>query len=178
MKNTPSYIDVVLSSYSHTTRDNAMPSTVELKGLADVSNMLSEVAPKAAKSYISKCAKPATQVVLDAMKETVPVGVGILEELLVSKSHWEQDGATERLVVEIGPTKQAYWGMFQEFGTSKLEGKHWMGNAFEGCKEEVLEVFMEGIHDLTARLIARDMSEAIIEDEENYPKLPARKRTK
>jgi len=139
---------------------------VGLKGFEDVSRMLTEVTPKAAKAYLVKCAKPAAQVVIDAMANTVPVGIGILEEQLVAKTRWSSDFGGETLEIEIGPTKHAFWGMFQEFGTSKMPGKHWMSRAWSGCKDEVLNVFVDNIRELTSRLIKRDMSEATLENDE------------
>jgi len=133
---------------------------IDLKGFEDISTMLSDVAPKAAKSMMVKAAKPAAEVVIAAMADTVPVGVGILEEQLVYKNKWSSDVGGEVLNTNIGPTKSAFWGMFQEFGTSKMEGKHWMARAWEGCKDEVLEVYAQGFREL-------NQTEAALEDDAN-----------
>jgi len=77
---------------------------VHIDGLAELSNLLTELTPKAAKRYLSRCAEPAAQVVLDAMAETVPVGVGILEEELGWQKHWGTDGDETTMEIEIGDT--------------------------------------------------------------------------
>jgi hypothetical protein len=115
---------------------------ITIEGLADLSNMLTELTPKAAKRYLSRCAEPAAQVVLDAMAETVPVGVGILEEELGWQKHWGTDGDETTMEIEIGPLKPAFWGSLQEFGTATQAAKHWFGTAWMGCRDACLNVFV------------------------------------
>ena len=83
---------------------------VEIEGLADLSQMLTELTPRAAKRYLSRCAEPAAQVVIDAMAETVPVGVGILEEELGWQKKWSNDGDETTMEINIGPLRPAFWG--------------------------------------------------------------------
>jgi HK97 gp10 family phage protein len=117
-----------------------MPIVIE--GLAELSEVLTTLAPQAAKRYLSRCAKPAAQVVLDEMGQTVPVGIGRLEECLTSQKTWDNDGGDETtMLVVIGPTKNAFWGSLQEFGTKFQTGTHWMGRAWESSKDRCLDVF-------------------------------------
>jgi HK97 gp10 family phage protein len=118
-----------------------MSDAITIDGLAELSQLLTELAPAAAKRYLSRCAEPAAQVVLDAMAETVPVGVGILEEQLGWQKHWSSDGDQTTMVIEIGPLKPAFWGSFQEFGTATQPAQHWFGNAWMGCRDKCLDVF-------------------------------------
>ena len=118
-----------------------MSDTVQIEGLKELSDLLTELTPKAAKRYLSRCAEPAATVVLDAMAETVPVGVGILEEALGWQKKWGNDGDQTTMVISIGPLKFAYWGSFAEFGTATQPAQHWMGNSWESCKAECLNVF-------------------------------------
>ena len=114
---------------------------IEIEGLADLSKMLTELTPQAAKRYLSRCAEPAAQVVLDAMAQTVPVGVGILEEELGWQKKWANSGDETTMEINIGPLKPAFWGSFQEFGTATQPAQHWMGRAWEGCRDQCLDVF-------------------------------------
>ena len=82
-----------------------------------------------ATGYLNRAADPATQVVLDALHETVPVGIGILEEELGSEKHYEDVNGATVLTVEIGPFKpSSKWGSLQElgslqeFGSQDVEG--------------------------------------------------------
>ena len=76
------------------------------------------------------------------MASTVPVGVGILEESLGWQKKWSSDGDQTTMEISIGPLKPAFWGSFQEFGTATQPATHWFGNAWESCKDEVLNVFV------------------------------------
>jgi HK97 gp10 family phage protein len=117
-----------------------MADEITIDGLAELSRLLTEETPKAAKRYLSRTAEPAAQVVIDAMEETVPVGVGILEEMLGWQKKWGSDGDETTMNIAIGPLKPAFWGSFQEFGTHTQPAQHWMGHAWESCKDEVLNV--------------------------------------
>src|ERR1700677_647463 len=66
---------------------HSMP--IQIEGLADLSNMLAEMSPRAAKRWLLRAAEPAARVVLDAMHETVPVDVGVLEEAGTWEKEWE-----------------------------------------------------------------------------------------
>ncbi len=119
-----------------------MSEAIHIDGLADLSQLLTELTPTAAKRYLSRCAEPAAQVVLDAMAETVPVGVGILEEQLGWRKKWGSDGDQTTMTIDIGPLKPAFWGSLQEFGTSTQPAQHWFGRAWAACRDEVLNVFV------------------------------------
>jgi hypothetical protein len=118
-----------------------LSDTVQIEGLKELSDLLTEIVPAAAKRYLGRTAEPAAQVMLDAMAETVPVGIGILEESLIWKRKWLADGDQTTMEISIGPSKQAFWGSFDEFGTATQPATHWMGNAWESCKDECLSVF-------------------------------------
>jgi HK97 gp10 family phage protein len=116
-----------------------MPIVID--GLKELSDRLATLPAKAAKRYLSNCAEPAAQVVIDAMKETVPVGIGILEEELGWQKKWGNDGDETTMIINIGPLKPAFWGSLQEFGTRFQPAQHWMGTAWGSCKDKVLSVF-------------------------------------
>jgi hypothetical protein len=132
-----------------------MPIIIE--GLEELSNMLQNLTPQAAKRYLSRVAEPAAQVVLDAMAETVPVRVGMLEEELGWRKTWANDGDETTMIIDIGPLKPAFWGSLQEFGAKARNqpAQHWMGRAWESCREACLAVFEREafllLYDLDAR---------------------------
>jgi HK97 gp10 family phage protein len=147
-------------------------SSITITGLKELSEMLTQIAPKAAKSYMVKVQKPAAQVIIDAFEASAPYSDQphqhwALRDSIVKQSKWGTgDSGGESLITTVGPNKHVPWGMWQEFGTSHIAGKHWMGTAWSGCQDEVLNVYMEGINELFAKMIARDRSEAMIENDE------------
>lgn len=114
---------------------------VEISGLAELSQLLTEETPKAAKRYLLKAGNAAADVVVDALEETVPVDIGVLEEAIVKKTDWENDDDETHMTIAIGPMRMAFWGSLQEFGTRFQQGQHWMGRAWASCKDSVLDKF-------------------------------------
>lgn len=116
--------------------------SIEIEGLAELSDTLTTLAPAAAKRYLKRAGDKAAEVVVAALQESAPVELGVLEEAIVKKTDWDStdDGETQ-LTVAIGPMRLAFWGMFQEFGTRFQQGQHWMGRGWADCKDRVLSVF-------------------------------------
>jgi HK97 gp10 family phage protein len=114
---------------------------IEIEGLADLSRMLTEESPAAAKRYLLRAAKLAAQVIIDAAEETVPVDVGVLEESMGSQTEWSSGDGETALEINVGPLKSAWWGSLQEFGTRTNPAQHWLSRAWESCKDRVLDVF-------------------------------------
>ena len=147
---------------------------VEIEGLEELSTLLTEIAPTAAKRYLSKVAEPAAEVVIASMKQTVPVDIGILEEGFGWQKKWLNDGDETTMEITIGPLKPYFWGSLQEFGTQDVSGtgkksgkhfhhasqpaQHWMSRAWEACKEDCLSVFVQGVNDLLQKLRRGDAS--------------------
>lgn len=127
---------------------------MEIEGLAELSDRLENMPRRAAKRYINKIVDPGIELLEQALKDTAPAQIGILEESIVHKKSFEDSGGSTILTVDIGPTRQAFWGIFQEFGTQEVEGQskksgrhfrhsaqegqHWMTRAWESNKEKVL----------------------------------------
>lgn len=113
---------------------------IKIDGLAELSEMLTHESVRTAKRYLVNCAKPAADVVIEAMDETVPVYKDRLEAGLGYQSRFS-DGDGTTLTVNIGPAKSTFWGQFQEFGTRFQPAQRWMTRAFESCKDRCLSVF-------------------------------------
>jgi HK97 gp10 family phage protein len=143
-----------------------LSDTITITGLDDLAEMLTKIAPKAAKRYLSKCADPAAQVMLDAMDQTVPVDGGELREALDKQKKWGSEGDQTTMNITIGPRKGKAWGSMQEYGTKTQPAQHWMSNAWQSCKSQVLDVYVRGINDLMESMVARDQSEATLTNDD------------
>jgi HK97 gp10 family phage protein len=113
---------------------------IKIDGLSELSEMLRHESVRTAKRYLLNCARPAAQVVIDAMQATAPVEVGLLKDEIDYQSRFENADQTT-LNVKIGPARHTFWGMFQEFGTFDQPAQHWMTRAWEMCQDECLSVF-------------------------------------
>jgi HK97 gp10 family phage protein len=115
-----------------------MPIIIE--GLAELSDRLVNIAPRAAKRYLKKAGDAGAKIVVAELQETVPVEVGYLEEAMGYDISFDGSDDATTMTVDIGPFKQAYWGEMQEWGTSTQQGQHWMGRAWEETRDKVLDV--------------------------------------
>jgi len=114
---------------------------IKIDGLKELSDMLTKESVRTAKRYLLNVAKPAAQVVLDALEQTVPVGVtGRLENELGYQSRFSNGEGTQ-LTIKIGPARDTFWGVFDEFGTYCQPAQHWMERAWTGCQDKCLSVF-------------------------------------
>lgn len=116
---------------------------IEIEGLAELSALLTEKTPQAAKRYLSKASDAAVAVLAPALKESAPVEVGVLEESIVSKKTFTNDGDETTMVTDVGPLRSIYYGSFQEWGApgAGVPALHWMTRAWEFTKGAVLSAF-------------------------------------
>lgn len=110
-------------------------------GLDELEQTLIAGGKSAAQKFLRNVEKKAAQPVLEAMQETVPIGLtGDLLVALKMQSQTAQDG----MVVKVGPTSdENYIGRFAEFGTEKQPAQHWMSRAFSNSKEAALDGFIQ-----------------------------------
>lgn len=111
-----------------------------IDGLSELSQKLTQESVRTAKRYLIGVATPAADVVISAMQETAPVRSGDLRDKIDYSTRFE-NGDSTRLIVKIGPAKETFWGMFQEFGTHNEPGQHWMARAWAACQDKCLSVF-------------------------------------
>jgi HK97 gp10 family phage protein len=97
---------------------------IEIEGLAKLSDILSEMAPRKAKRRLRNALGKGADLVQETAEKTAPVEFGTLEKDIIQKSKFsdDDDNSTTALTISIGPSSKVFWGMFQEFGTQDVEG--------------------------------------------------------
>lgn len=128
---------------------------IEIEGLKELSEMLTEIAPRAAKRYLKNACQKGADVFKEAAEESAPTGIGILEESIVTQTHWDEGEGTTNLEIDIGPLRSVFWSHLQEFGTQDVTGtdkngkpfhhtaqpaQRWLTHAFEGSRDRALDV--------------------------------------
>lgn len=117
--------------------------SIKITGLEELSQMLTEESVRTAKRYLVNMAKKAAVPMLDAMEQTVPVDTGKLEGGLGFQTRFS-GGDQTTLTVKIGPDASGWYGSFQEFGTKYQQPpKHWVENAWNASKDDVLQAFVD-----------------------------------
>ncbi|QPA31625.1 HK97-gp10 family putative phage morphogenesis protein [Thermaerobacillus caldiproteolyticus] len=103
---------------------------LELHGMQELLRQLEQVGSEAER--VKKDALLAgAEVVQQAASEKAPRDTGKLAENIVI-SDIKEDGT-----VDIGPDRDRFYGLFLEFGTSKMAARPFLQPAFEENKEQV-----------------------------------------
>jgi len=125
-------------------------ATVKITGLRELEQKLRDETKKVAKRTLRRAAKDASEIWENAISERAPALTGFLKSQITMSSK-ATGGDEGSLQVMVGPSKKAYYGIFQEFGTRFQKANPFMRPAFEQTKDEVLNVFVENLkHELTA----------------------------
>lgn len=124
---------------------------LKITGVREIDKALRELEPKIAKKVLRQAMRKSMKVVQKAVKENVPVDEGQLRDAIkVRAGKRSRKGFT--IEVQIGEgdfVGDTYYGAFQEYGTSKMEGKGFMRKAFdetaEQARKEAIELIRKGI---------------------------------
>ena len=117
--------------------------TCKIEGMEELQETLDKAAKQAVKNYIRRAAKAAGDIWIKAIIEKAPKDTGFLAEHIAVVTRYLE--ADTKLEMEIGPVKQAFYALFQEFGTHFQAAQPFMRPAFEEHKEEVMEAFAEAM---------------------------------
>jgi HK97 gp10 family phage protein len=114
-----------------------------IEGLDELEEALTEGGKRAVKKYLRRVELKAAKLLKDALSEDAPYDTGDLSEDIHSQTV-QGDGA---LTVRVGPSKNTFYGMFQEFGApeANVPAQHWMELAAKEHQDEVLQEFMDGL---------------------------------
>jgi HK97 gp10 family phage protein len=114
-----------------------------LDGLDDLEELLQIVAPDQAKKAVRASARKAGQIWQDAIEAKAPVDKGFLKDHIKVSTVLGQgdDDSTGSVTVVVGPTKDAFYALFSEFGTRNEPAKPFVQPAYEEKKDEVLSEF-------------------------------------
>lgn len=139
-------------------------SVIQVKGLAELEATLRNLTEEVAYKSVKRGAMAGGEVFRKEASVRAPVGEdhtikhgkkagqmakhlfqSIFKKLVKDKKS-VFDGFTSGSVhVKIGWRKKAFWGMFQEFGTSLMSANPFMRPAFDGKRKEALDKFIEQV---------------------------------
>lgn len=126
-----------------------MPATFQIQGAAELDQLLQELPVATAKRVLRSALMAGGTVVVKEAKSTAPVGVytshvppghqkfgplaSNIRRGVIKTAEWS-------MAVGVGISK-AYWGSFQEFGTSRMAAHPWLRRAWESSKIAALQAF-------------------------------------
>jgi HK97 gp10 family phage protein len=119
---------------------------VQIEGLAELEQKLRDETKKVAVRTLRRAAKDASEIWENAISERAPSMTGFLKSQITMSSK-AVGGDEGRLQVMVGPSKKAFYGIFQEFGTRYQKAHPFVRPAFEQTKDAVLAKFVEDLRD-------------------------------
>ena len=116
-----------------------------IEGLEELEEAFTNGNKRAVKKFLARVEKRAAKVLRDALSEEAPYDKGDLsEDIHIQKVM--SDGA---MTIRVGPSKDTFYGMFQEFGApeANVPAQHWMENTAKEHQDEVLQEYMDGLQE-------------------------------
>lgn len=123
--------------------DIDLQMVTDIEGLAELEEAFTGGSKRAVRKFLARVEKRAAKVLKDALSAEAPYDKGDLSEDIHIQTVMG-DGA---LTVRVGPSKETFYGMFQEFGApgANVPAQHWMELTAKEHQDEVLQEFMTGI---------------------------------
>lgn len=121
-----------------------------LKGVDALEGKLNRLARDVQKKLLTTALKNAADITRQRASELAPVRTGRLrkEEILVKVGG---ESKLDHAVVRVGPSKTAFYGLFQEIGTIHMTARPFLRPAFEETKElvyaEAAKNFIEAVNE-------------------------------
>jgi HK97 gp10 family phage protein len=138
------------------------PVTVTISGMDEIDRKLRELGPKLARRTMRKALKAAGEVFVAAQKMRAPVGpgrktgrsqhpAGNLRDSI--RSVTRVSARYEEGAVLAGPTRHAFYAMFQEFGTRHQPSRPFITPAFDESKEAAKDKFIKTLREGLAQAV-------------------------
>lgn len=113
-----------------------------------IESKLNDLEKKVAKEITEKALKAGAEPVLEAQLKSVPKDTHKLEEsLMIGKI--TGTGAKKKILIGIDPSKyeQVKYGFYQEYGTTRMNGKKWMKNAYGDSIKQASKIIIDNLVD-------------------------------
>ena len=104
------------------------------KGFQEFSEELTELAKSTSEPYRKEALDAGGEIIVERARQLVPVDTGLLQREGIVKG--DNDGNS----IQVGWTKDGFYGRFLENGTSKMSPRPHIRPAYEQKKREVWDV--------------------------------------
>jgi HK97 gp10 family phage protein len=124
--------------------------TCTIDGLDELEQKLNELAPAAAKRAVRRSVREGLKVFQTAIEEKAPRDTGHLAESInigTKTTGGDGEDTTGGILGVVGPAKDAFYALFQEFGTKHQHAQPFITPAYEENKDVVLQVFRNTLNE-------------------------------
>lgn len=110
-----------------------------IEGLDELEEAFKEGSKRTVKKFLRGVEMKAAKVLVDSAKAFAPYDTGRLENDIHRQSVTEPDGQR----IRVGPGKDAFYGIFQEFGAPEagVTATHWLENSAREVQDQVLDTY-------------------------------------
>jgi HK97 gp10 family phage protein len=117
----------------------------DIEGLDELEEAFTNGSKRAVKKFLRKVEMKAAKVLVDSAKEFAPYETGHLE----GDMHRQVIQGDGTLTVRVGPSKDTFYGMFQEFGApeANVPALHWLEQSAKAVEPKVLEEYVEAVNE-------------------------------
>lgn len=124
-------------------------ASFKIDGVNEIQRAFRELEPKLAKKVIRQAIRKGLKPVLAAARRNAPSKSGALRKLIKIKAAAKRRRGVISLTVNIAGNRQgkAFYGAFNEYGTSRIKARHFMAAAFEETKVQAAEIAKREILD-------------------------------
>lgn len=109
--------------------------TVDLSGEKELISELKKLEAATRAKYLQAAIMAGAEVVRKEASARAPKRTGRLAANIITEI--EGNTSADRASVKIGPSKEAFYGMFVELGTSKMSARPFLRPAIDAKKDEV-----------------------------------------
>lgn len=110
-----------------------------ITGAKDLDKLLKRLPGKIAGRILQSSLRLGAMVIVRDARTRAPSLTGTLRANIVARKTASAKRSGASAEITIGPTQDAFWGMFQEFGTRHHPARPWLRPAFEGSKRAALD---------------------------------------
>lgn len=115
---------------------------IVLEGMQELQGRLNQLDRNVRKKLLTETLLEAAEITRARAAELAPVRTGRLRrEQIIKKVSAESTADTG--VVLVGPSRNAFYGLFQELGTAFMTARPFLGPAFTETQNDVLEKFTD-----------------------------------
>lgn len=112
-----------------------------IEGLDELEEAFTNGSARAVKKFLRRAEMQAAKPLVQSAKDFAPYDTGLLE----SDIHRASVVSADALTVRVGPGPEAFYGIFQEFGTEHVAALHWLENSARAVQDQVLQEFYEAL---------------------------------
>lgn len=117
----------------------------DIEGLDELEEAFTSGSARAVKKFLRRVEMRAAKVLADSASENAPFDHGDLSEDI----HRQVITHSEGMIVRVGPSKETFYGMFQEFGApeANVPAQHWLEESAREVQDQVLDEYVSAINE-------------------------------